>query len=67
MFKHEVTFGKDRYHLLDQMREWCRNTIGAGGYFINDHCVWHIITVFGNSTFSFKRESDATLFALRWA
>lgn len=66
-FGNEIQFDKDRYHELEQMISWCRQSIGPGGYLFGDHCVWQIETVFGTSTFTFKRDQDAALFALRWA
>jgi hypothetical protein len=70
-----VTIGKDQYHLLSEVRRWCLENIGHGGY-INDPTLanpdddeekWLVDTTYGNSTFVFKYESDAILFTLRWA
>lgn len=65
-FEHEVHFGKDRYHQLEEMQSWCKSNIGPGGYLTRDHCVWSIETMFGNSFFRFKNEKDRNWFALRW-
>lgn len=62
-----IEFDKSRYHLLEEMQVWCRENIGAGGYIYRDHFKWTIETAFGNSTFKFKNEKDATLFALKWS
>ena len=67
MFKYQVSVDKQKYHNLAEMQTWCRESIGSGGYVAHqewDH--WHLETMFGNSTFSFKCEQDAVLFALRW-
>jgi hypothetical protein len=63
----EIKISKRYYAELTSMMDWCRENIGPGGY-IQDHTpLWDIRTAFGNSTFSFVNERDATLFALRWA
>lgn len=49
------------------MQAWCRESIGAGGFVIVDHSLWKVEHAFGNTVFSFRREKDAALFALRWS
>jgi hypothetical protein len=52
------------------MEEWCRDHLGQGGWsyklsdFNNDN--WCIQSMFGNTTFTFRREADATMFRLVW-
>ena len=62
----EVTFGKDRYHMLEEMQSWCRKYIGVGGYLQREDSTWKIETMFGNSTFTFKQPKHLTLFVLKW-
>lgn len=59
---HRVQFGKDRYHEIQDMAQWCQENIGAGRY-----PPWAVETRFGNTFFFFVNERDATLFSLRWA
>ena len=67
-----ISFGRDRYHLQDEMVAWCRENIGVGAWWNSLPALpvgqdWSIQYIFGRTTFWFKRESDATLFALRWS
>lgn len=66
-----ITFGKDRYHQIYEMEQWCRTTIGNGGWHtINsapDEMDWWMNVMFGNTTFAFKQEKHYTLFILRWS
>ncbi len=64
--KYKVTFGREKYPLLNEIQEWCRANIGAGGYITRDHCVWRIETSFGYSKFYFTHEKHYMLFMLRW-
>lgn len=68
------TFDKRQYHLHPEREQWCRCNIGNGCWTwdtpktwdgMGDK-VWTIHSMFGNTTFSFKHEQDATAFALRW-
>lgn len=66
-----VSLGRDRYHLQDDMVAWCRENVGLGSWWNSLPALpaeqdWSIQCIFGRTTFWFKRESDATLFALRW-
>ena len=66
-FKYKVNVDKRQYHNLMGMMDWCRDSIGGGGYIAHhDWDYWHIASMFGNSTFSFRREQDAVMFALKW-
>lgn len=66
-----VRFGKDKYHLQGQMEEWCRQHLGNGGwaYKLSDvpDNFWCIQSMFGNTTFTFRNEQDATMFRLVWS
>lgn len=64
---NEITFGKNRYHLNGTMEAWCEEHIGSGGWTNSDAALWKIESMFGNTTFTFKHDRDATAFALRWA
>ena len=66
--KYKIQLGRDRYHLHADMIRWCDQYIGLGEISTDRaKAVWDIEIVFGNSTYSFKRETDAAAFALRWA
>lgn len=73
-----VQFDKDKYHLQSEMTKWCEEFLGKnadgrnwiiGNY--EDENEWHTRTwalssMFGNTFFYFKNESDATAFTLKW-
>ena len=63
---NSVTFGKDRYHEIQNMISWLMANVGHGGYLDDPEGLWKIEQAFGNSFFTFVEEKDATLFALRW-
>ena len=70
----QIEFGKDRYHTIDVMINWCRNNIsGFGGWVFADPDDWDqgrkwaISSQFGNTTFYFNDDKDATMFTLRWS
>jgi len=69
----QIEFGKDRYHTNDVMINWCRKNIdGFGGWVYADPGDWHegrkwaVSSMFGNTTFYFNDDKDATMFTLRW-
>lgn len=62
----EVTFGKDRFHLNEEMAKWCRDKFGLGGYIPPADGPWMMRTMFGNTTFAFRDEKQYTWFILRW-
>ena len=70
-----VTFGKDRYSQHPEMEQWCRSTIGEGGWTYETPKTWEgmggkiwvMHSMFGNTTFAFKNSKDLTMFLLRWA
>lgn len=61
-----IEFGREKYHLQDEMYGWCLKNIGDGGWLKNDESIWQMESIFGNTTFTFKRPEDLTLFLLRW-
>lgn len=61
-----VGFNKRMYHLNGAMESWCKEHVGPGGWLNAPEDLWTISSVFGNTTFTFKYERDATLFALKW-
>lgn len=65
--KYLAQFDRDKYHLINEMSDWCRANIGAGGYITRDHCVWKLVTSYGHSNFYFTHEKHYMLFMLRWA
>jgi hypothetical protein len=62
----EVEFGKQQYHLVEEMNRWLRANVGEGGWRPMLDARWHIESAFGNSKYVFKDPQDAMLFALRW-
>ena len=62
----EIYFGKDRYHEIQEMISWLFCNVGHGGYLDDPKGLWKIEQAFGSSFFRFKREQDATIFALKW-
>lgn len=74
---YRIIVERDRYHILDDIMAWCDKNIGEGGrvfdidllsvYSINwGSDRWMVKTTFGVSTFAFRENKDAVLFALRW-
>ena len=61
-----ITFGKDRYHLNEEMAKWCRDKFGLGGYIPPADGPWMMRTMFGNTTFAFKEQKHYNWFVLRW-
>ena len=69
----EIEFGKRHYHLIGAMETWCKEYFGPRAYSkdnIRDDGelknLWFTDGMFGNTTFTFKREQDAVLFSLKW-
>jgi hypothetical protein len=64
----EFKFGKDQYHLQEEIRAWCRSNFGPGMWCNpKDHTqIWGFDHAFGNTTYYFKNEKDAIIFTLRW-
>jgi len=67
-----IEFGKDRYHVVDEMVNWCRDNLGLGGWVYADPRDWEegrrwaVSSMFGNATFYFYDSGDASMFVLRW-
>ena len=53
----EIRFGKDRYHEIRYMTQWCYEHIGEGGWLSKPEDNWSIDQAFGNSFFNKKRLS----------
>lgn len=64
--RYEISFGKDKYHLQEEMNSWCEEHIGNGGWIPDPDAAWLIECMFGKTTYSFKHEVDFVLFKLRW-
>lgn len=66
----EVKIDRDYYHLQAEMERWCTANIGSGMW--GDlkkmpDCVWSISSMFGQTTFTFKENKQASMFLLRWS
>jgi hypothetical protein len=67
----EIKIGKQQYHLNREMSAWCYDHIGHGGHVYADpgdwdKRTWAVWSMFGETTFTFKHDRDATAFALVW-
>jgi hypothetical protein len=65
---YQVHFEKNRYHQVEEMLGWCETQFGEGGYVYsaNNTDRWALVIAFGKSSWLFKNNEDATIFALRW-
>lgn len=65
-----VTYNSTRYHEHLLMEKWCYDNIGKGGWLCVDNLVgdslWSIYTMFGNTTLSFRLDSDYEKFIKEW-
>ena len=75
MKENYITFDNTRYHLNSDMQAWCSCHFGRGNW-TNEPIVkdwqgikfnWTIHSMFGNTTFCFRRARDLTFFLLKWA
>jgi len=64
---YQVHFDRDRYHQIQEMVVWCHHNIGEGGYIGSPNDRWSVATAFGKSSWLFKNQEHATMFALRWS
>lgn len=71
---HYITFGKDDYHLQNEMSQWCVQHFGEGKWiserYPNDWTNmpnWTIHSMFGHTTFAFKQSKHYNWFILRWS
>jgi hypothetical protein len=69
-----ITFDKERYHQSDHMATWCQRRWGlpAGSLDrVRDEGdggnLWYRNTIFGRTSWHFKRAEDLTLFLLVWS
>ena len=65
-YPYTVKLDRSRWSDLRDIIEWCNDTFGEGGHPSLGDNVWTLETAFGNSTFSFSNNKDATLFSLMW-
>ena len=65
---YTVTFGKDQYHNIDKMRDWCEKHIGKTALYLNPDMDYKVgvMQVFGETTFYFKTKEAYNWFMLRW-
>lgn len=65
----KFSFEKDKYHLQDDIRAWCRENFGSGMWMNpKGHTqTWGWETAFGHTQYYFKNELEASMFALRWS
>lgn len=68
----ELRLGREYYHRLRDIERWCRDNVGDGDWaprseFRGDRNLqWSINQTFGHTYVRFRRDSDATLFTLKW-
>lgn len=73
--ENRVTFGKEQYHLNNEMEKWCESNFGPGCWIFGkantwtgmEDKFWTIDSMFGNTTFTFKDPKQLTMFILRWS
>ena len=66
---NKITFNNTRFHLNDSMKQWCHDIIGPGGWDpLSDGSErsWSIESMFGNTTFEFREETDLVRFLMKW-
>ena len=62
-----IEFGKDQWHQINNMVQWCRDNLGDSGWLYgNPDVMWCVESAFGNTMFTFRQEQDAILFSLKW-
>lgn len=64
-----VTFDKDEYHNVKQMREWCNKNLSQTQLYLNSvdmDANIRILYNFGQTTFYFKSKEEYNWFMLRW-
>jgi hypothetical protein len=66
---YRIHFERDHYPFVHDMIQWCFAEFGEGGYIGSVYRTerWAVVTAFGKSSWLFKNQEDATMFALRWA
>lgn len=60
-----VTLDKGLFHKQHEVSEWCYEHFGPSSLFSKD-ARWKMDLIFGRQTYTFKVDSDAALFAVRW-
>lgn len=61
-----ISFGRDKYELIDLMIGWLYKNIGPGGYIDDPDNKWFLTVYFGYATFHFRDPNDALIFSLVW-
>ena len=63
-----VRFDKNKFHLHQEMMQWCRDNIGPGSWvsMYVENGKWAIDIIFGNTTFVFKDPEDMLMFKMIW-
>ena len=68
----DLKLGREYYHLIREIEQWCFDNIGAGDWttqpdFREDSTLmWGINQMFRTTFICFRRDADATLFTLKW-
>jgi hypothetical protein len=64
----EFEFDKSQWHLQEEIRDWCRSNFGPGMWCNpkDNTNTWGFDSDFGDTTYYFKQEHEASMFALRW-
>jgi hypothetical protein len=68
----ELKLGREYYHRIREMEQWLDFNLGSGDWavrsdFLEDSNLrWSINQAFGTTFIRFRRDSDATLFTLKW-
>lgn len=63
---YQTKIGREKYHLHNEIMQWCNEHIGNGGYTQEPNSVWDMTIIFGTATYYFKYERDLIFFNLRW-
>ncbi len=62
-----ISFGREHYHLQNDMINWCEKHLGPGlwNQAIGNN-KWSVESMFGYTHFHFNDSKDAVLFTLKW-
>jgi hypothetical protein len=64
---YKTIIGKEKYHMHNEIMQWCNDHIGDGGYTQQPNPLWDMVLVYGTATYYFKHERDLVFFTLRWS
>lgn len=68
----ELKLGREYYHRIREIEQWCDANIGQGDwasqsdFWEDSTLLWSINQMFGTTWLRFRRDTDATLFTLKW-